>query len=119
MKFKLDENVPVLVHATLVGLGQDAHTAADEQLSGANDDAILEASVTEERVLITLDLDFSDIRAYPPGSHAGIWVLRPASQTFHAIDRLVQAGVRLASTEKVHGQLWLIDERRIRIRERF
>lgn len=117
MKFKLDENVPTLVHATLVGLGHDAHTVAEEQLAGANDDAVLAASLAEGRVLITLDLDFSDIRAYPPGSHAGIWVLRPAAQTFRAVDRLVQAGFRLASTEVVHGQLWLIDERRIRIRD--
>lgn len=69
MKFKLDENVPALVHATLVGSGHDAHTVAEEQLAGANDDAVLEASLAEGRVLITLDLDFSDIRAYPPGSH--------------------------------------------------
>jgi hypothetical protein len=32
-------------------------------------------------VLVTFDLDFSDIRLYPPSSHSGIWVLRPQTQS--------------------------------------
>ena len=77
----------------------------------------LAACVAEDRVLVTLDLDFSDIRQYPPGSHRGIWVLRPARQTFNAIFALVEAGLRLTATERTAGQLWVIDERRVRIRE--
>lgn len=117
MKFKLDENLPELVSATLAALAHDAHTVAQEQLAGASDELVLKTSVAESRVLITLDLDFADIRAYPPGSHAGIWVLRPAKQTFSAIDTLVRAGLRLAGSERVHGQLWVIDEQRVRIRD--
>lgn len=117
MKFKLDENLPEVVHTTLVALGHDVHTTAQEGLAGATDDAILRASVAEERVLLTLDLDFADIRAYPPGIHAGIWVLRPAVQTFRAIEMLVLAGLRLTVTERVYGQLWIIDEQRVRIRD--
>jgi len=30
--------------------------------------------------LVTLDLDFANIRAYPPGEHAGIIVLRSKRQ---------------------------------------
>jgi predicted nuclease of predicted toxin-antitoxin system len=117
VKFKLDENLPELIHTTLVGLGHDAHTVTQEHLAGATDEAILQASIAERRVLITLDLDFADIRAYPPGSHAGIWALRPAVQTFRAIELLVLAGLRLTSTERTHGQLWVIDEQRVRIRD--
>jgi hypothetical protein len=68
-------------------------------------------------VLIALDLGFSDIRACPPGTHAGVWVLRPVVQTFRAIERLVVVGLRLAATEAVRGPLWVIDERRVRIRD--
>ena len=117
MKFKLDENLPGLIHTTLVGLGHDARTVAEEQLAGATDDAVLRASVAERRILVTLDLDFADIRAYPPGSHAGIWALRPAVQTFRAIESLVLAGLRLTSTEPMQGQLWVIDAQRVRIRD--
>ncbi len=117
MKFKLDENLPELVREALRELGHDVHTVADEGLSGAADDAVLGACGAEGRVLITLDLDFSDIRSYPPGSHPGIWVLRPATQTFSVVATLVRAGVRLAATERVDGQLWVIDDRRVRIRD--
>ena len=71
----------------------------------------------ENRILITLDLDFSDIRAYPPGTYPGIWVLRPQKQTFKAFETLVRAGLRLSAVERVLGQLWVIDEKRVRIRD--
>jgi predicted nuclease of predicted toxin-antitoxin system len=117
VKFKLDENLPELVSTTLAGLGHDAHTVAEEQLAGALDETVFQACVSEGRVLVTLDLDFADIRAYPPGTHAGVWILRPAKQTFRAIEAVALAGVRLAQTERVAGQLWVIDEQRIRIRD--
>ncbi len=75
--------------------------------------------VAEGRILITLDLDFPDIRAYPPGSYPGIWVLRPPQQSFKAIDSLVRAGLRLSAVEPVNGQLWVIDQQRARIRDAF
>ncbi len=117
MKFKLDENLPELVRDTLNELGHDAHTVAEEGLSGAQDATVLQACVAENRILITLDLDFSDIRAYPPGSYPGVWVLRPTKQTFNAIEALVRAGVRLSAVERVLGQLWVIDDKRVRIRD--
>lgn len=117
MKFKLDENVPEPIRAALVELGHDAHTVAEERLSGAPDDTVLQASIAESRVFVTLDLDFGDIRTYPPGMHRGVWILRPAKQTFRAIEALVRAGVRLASSERVDQQLWVIDEQRVRIRD--
>ena len=117
MKFKLDENLPELVRDTLSELGHDARTVAEEGLSGAQDATVLQACVAENRILISLNLDFSDIRAYPPGSYPGIWVLRPAKQTFKAIEGLVRAGVRLSAVERVLGQLWVIDDKRVRIRD--
>jgi predicted nuclease of predicted toxin-antitoxin system len=117
VKFKLDENLPELVREALSELGQDAHGVAEEGLSGAHDETVLQACLAEDRILITLDLDFSDIRAYPPGSYPGIWVLRPTKQTFKAIEALVRASVRLSAVESVRGQLWVIDEKRVRIRD--
>lgn len=117
MKFKLDENLPELVGDSLSALGHDAHTVAQESLSGAHADTVLRACVAEDRILITLDLDFSDIRADPPGSYPGVWVLRPSKQTMKAIEALVLAGVRLSAVERVRGQLWVIDETRVRIRD--
>ncbi len=117
LRFKLDENMPQQALMALRSKGHDVETAEMEGLAGAIDPALLAACIAESRILATLDLDFSDIREYPPGTHSGIWVLRPAQQTFAAIVALLEAGVRLAMTERTDGPLWVIDDRRVRIRE--
>ncbi len=98
-------------------LGNDVETALSEGLAGVADPALLAACSAEDRILITLDLDFADIRAYPPGSHRGIWVLRPSEQSFGAVLNLALAGIRLSAVERTTNQLWVIDENRVRIRE--
>jgi predicted nuclease of predicted toxin-antitoxin system len=117
LRLKLDENLPQRAEQALRGLGHDVETALSEGLAGAEDPSLLSACIAEDRILVTLDLDFSDIREYPPGSHRGVWVLRPAQQSFDAVVRLVLAGVKLAAMERTAGQLWVIDERRVRIRD--
>jgi len=117
LRFKLDENIPRRVEPALRDLGHDVETALSEGLAGASDPDLFAACKAEDRVLVTLDLDFADIRGYPPGSHRGVWVLRPASQTFAGVLNLALAGVRLAAVERTIGQLWVIDDKRVRIRE--
>lgn len=117
LRFKLDENLPRRVEPDLRALGHDVETALSEGLAGSAVPELLAACVAEDRILVTLDLDFSDIRAYPPGSHRGIWVLRPASQAAAALAALVLAGIRLSAVERTAGQLWIIDENRVRIRD--
>ncbi|HRH86907.1 MAG TPA: DUF5615 family PIN-like protein [Rubrivivax sp.] len=62
LRFKLDENLPRRVEPALRDLGHDVETALSERLGGADDPVVLAACVAEGRILITLDLDFSDIR---------------------------------------------------------
>src|SRR4051812_7284566 len=64
-RFKVDENVPREAQALLRGGGHDAQTIHDERLVGYPDASILNACLNEDRVLITLDLDFADIKAVP------------------------------------------------------
>lgn len=117
LRFKLDENLPRRAEPTLRDLGHEVETVVSEGLAGVADPVVLGACTAEDRILITLDLDFADIRVYPPGSHRGVWVLRPAEQTFSAIVDLVLSGVRLSAVERTVGQLWVIDKRRVRIRD--
>lgn len=117
LRLKLDENLPRRIEPALRGLGHDIETALSEHLGGSPDPQILAACTRENRILVTLDLDFADIREYPPGSHQGIWVLRPPEQSFDTVLKLVLSAVKLADTERTAGQLWVIDERRVRIRE--
>jgi len=118
MRFKIDENLPGELVELLEGEGHDAHTVRDENLVGTKDPPLLEACKREGRVLVTLDLGFGDIRAYPPATTPGLLVLRPRSQfKGHVLD-LVRRILGLLSTEPVAGKLWIVEEQRIRIRER-
>ena len=64
----------------LRGAGFGADTVGQEELSGAEDAVIATTSRSEDRILLTLDLDFANIRAYPPGEHAGMIILRMKQQ---------------------------------------
>ena len=66
MRAKLDENIPVEAVRILVDAGWDVATVHDENMVGAEDRLVAAACQAEGRVLFSLDLDFADIRAYPP-----------------------------------------------------
>ena len=116
MKFKTDENMPVEAAEDLRQAGYDAVTVAYQQLAGQSDVRGAGVCRAEGRALLTLDLDFSDIRVYPPSDYAGIIVLRPSVQTITNIRRLVRHAMALIPTEPLAGYLWVMDEGQIRIR---
>lgn len=116
MKFKVDENLPVEARDDLRAAGHDAVTVADQQLAGRPDVQVASVCRGEGRAVLSLDLDFSDIRVYPPRDYAGIIVLRPAVQSIPSIRRLVAQAIALMATEPLPGNLWIVDDSRIRIR---
>ena len=76
MRFKVDENLPIDVAEILRANNHDAMTIFDQEMVGQPDLKVASVCRAEERALITLDLDFSDIRTYPPAAHAGFIILR-------------------------------------------
>jgi predicted nuclease of predicted toxin-antitoxin system len=78
VKVKLDENLPASLGDLFVPYGHDVDTVIAEDLVGHPDSDLAAAALAEGRLLITLDKGFGDIRAYPPGTHPGILVLRLA-----------------------------------------
>jgi hypothetical protein len=60
--------------------GFDAGTVWDENLAGSDDDEIAERIRSEGRVLLTLNLNFANVREYPPDQYPGIIVLRLRTQ---------------------------------------
>jgi predicted nuclease of predicted toxin-antitoxin system len=80
VKLKLDENLPHDLTADLAGRGHNVHTVHDEQLAGHSDPVVVRTAAGEGRMIPTLDRGVGHLRHYPPGSHAGVVVLRPTSQ---------------------------------------
>ncbi|MGH9105344.1 MAG: DUF5615 family PIN-like protein [Acidimicrobiales bacterium] len=52
---------------------------------------MVSAASAEHRLLMTLDRGMGDIRAYPPGSHAGIIVFRLDHQDAQTVRAAVEA----------------------------
>jgi len=80
MRIKLDENLPAILVPDLVALGHDVDTAVDEGLGGRDDPSVWAAAQETGRVLVTQDLDFSDVRAFVPGTHHGLVLVRRLDQ---------------------------------------
>jgi predicted nuclease of predicted toxin-antitoxin system len=116
IRFKVDENLPVEVAELLRAAGFDSHTVTDEQLNGEPDASIARVLLHENRALMTLDLDFADIRSFPPDTYNGIVVLRPSQQDISSILRMVKQVIVMLRNEPLSGRLWIVDSTSVRIR---
>jgi predicted nuclease of predicted toxin-antitoxin system len=97
--------------------GYAADTVADESLSGSDDKSIAARSRSEGRILVTLDLDFANIQAYPPGTHAGIVVFRLKQQDKATVLAYVRRLAAALPHRSPVGELWIISGNRIRFRQ--
>ena len=116
MRFKFDENLPADLGALLRQEGHDAHSVLDEDLHGASDPSIARVCQDEQRILITLDLDFAHIKNYPPQDYHGIILLRLARQDRDTVLAMIPRILVLLQTEPITQRLWIVDDNRTRIR---
>ncbi|GIK43842.1 MAG: hypothetical protein BroJett011_76750 [Chloroflexota bacterium] len=117
MKFKIDENLPVEVAELFQQAGYDALTIYDQNLVGKADLDIASICQVEKRAIVTLDVGFADIREYPPKQFAGIVVMRLNRQDKSYVLQIVGRLIKALSGEELNRRLWIVDERRIRVRE--
>jgi predicted nuclease of predicted toxin-antitoxin system len=117
LRFKIDENLPGEFAAILQGAGFEADTVGDEDLSGTADSLLAQHALANNRVLLTLDLDFANIQSYPPAAHAGIVVLRPRSQDKLTLLSLLQILIPALLKSSPERRLWIVEEDRIRYRD--
>lgn len=119
VRFKLDENMPTELAAIFRRSGHDAATVADQGLAGARDSELASVCSGEGRTIVTFDMDFADIRAYPPGEYPGIVVFRLANQE---LDHVLEIGRRFLKMLSLapfpltllDGKLWIVGESRVR-----
>jgi len=117
LHFKLDENLPIDTTQPLRDAGHDVATAIDQDLGGRPDDQIIQVCKNENRAFITLDLDFSDIRTYPPAEFSGIIILRLARQDkLHIVD-VIRRLLPALENEPLSGKLWIVGATSVRVRD--
>ena len=117
LRVLIDESLPRSVGAALALVGVDVVDARDVGLGGRPDPQVFAHAQQDTRALVSRDVDFADVVAYPLGTHHGIVVARigtkrPVTTLCAAI---VGALHGLEPTD-VDGCLFIVDETRVRVR---
>jgi len=94
VKIKLDENLSRYLKDLLQAEGYNVETALDEGLKGRPDVEVGATARNEGRILFTLDVEFADLRKYPPGSHPGVILFRPRTMGPLTVNNFVLEFVR-------------------------
>lgn len=116
MKLKLEENLPRRLKRMLTSLDHDVTTAEDEQLLSQPDAIVAMAAKAGRRMLMTLDVEFGDLRKHPPGSHPGIVLFRPRSLGLLNAARFVEEFVRRSDLALLTGCVVVVEPSRVRVR---
>ncbi len=113
---KLDENLAQPHVDFLNGAGYSAERVTDEGLSGADDAIVWRRAVAEGRMFLTLDLDFADVRRFPPGSHPGLLLLRPRNRSRDAVLEILQRVIQEQPLDSLRSCFVVADINHTRIR---
>jgi len=116
MKVKLDENIPVRLAGELAIFGHEVDTVASEGLKGRPDGDVWSAARREERFLITQDLDFSDVRQFKPGTHAGLLLIRLREPGANALVSRIRAVAQQEGLKSFARCFVVLTDRKLRIR---
>ncbi len=116
MKIKLDENISRRLKEHLEKEGHNVFTAEEQDLLGKSDVEVGTAANSEGLILFTLDVEFADLRKFPPGTHPGIILFRPQSMGPLAANRFILTFVKETDIAPLSGCTVVVDPTRVRIR---
>jgi predicted nuclease of predicted toxin-antitoxin system len=118
MRFLVDANMPRSTLALLQSLGHAAEHVRDLGLGATPDSQIAARARSTGAVLLTRDLDFSDIRHYPPVDYQGLIVMRlPDDAAAQDILNLFEKFLKQAElVAQLPGHLVILEKDRVRFR---
>jgi predicted nuclease of predicted toxin-antitoxin system len=116
VKFKVDENLPDELTHLLRSAGWDSATVPEQNLGGAPDPPLARVCASENRILVTFDRGFSNIKVYSAFGLPGVVVFRLRRQDKPHVLRVSEQLVQELKRRELKGELWIVHENRIRIR---
>lgn len=116
MRFLVDACMDVRVASWLRSQGRDATHLREEGLQRLPNGQIFIKAAAEQRVIVTFDLDFSEISALAPGSNVSVIVFRLRNtRVQHVLDRLASV-LPAVSAALQAGAIVSVEETRVRVR---
>lgn len=97
--------------------GHEATAVRYQGLQGIEDSVLYGHCRSEEHVLVTLDLDFSNVLRFPAMRTPGVVVLRGPDELFPTMRIPVQTLINSLATHTPSGRLWIVEPGRLRIHE--
>lgn len=118
MRFLIDANLPRSIIELIARLGHEPEFARDIGLAEAPDREIAARAMATQAALLTRDLDFADVRNYPPDQYAGIVVFRMADDAIAKdIVRVAEFFLRGSTfIDALPGRLAIVEPDRVRFR---
>jgi predicted nuclease of predicted toxin-antitoxin system len=118
MLFFVGANLPRSVTVLLIELGHEVEFARDAGFGSAADVEIAAHVRKTRAALLTRDLDFGDVRQYPPEDYGGIVVLRLPDDMVAAdiADVLARFLSEPLFVESLPGRLAVVEPQRVRFR---
>ncbi len=117
MKFLADMGISPRTVNWLRAMGYDAVHLVDEGLERLPDDEILVKACAEERILLTVDLDFGYLLAVSKATLPSVILFRLGNESYQIInERLVEVLARFES-DLATGAIISVSDRDFRVRQ--
>ncbi len=120
LRFFADHCVPTLIVHSLNSAGHQVLRLKDHLPVESPDSAVIAKAQELDAILLSLNSDFADIVAYPPGQYRGIFALQVLNHpeiTPHLMERLKKYLGLHTDTEHYRGKLLVVEVDRIRVRQ--
>jgi predicted nuclease of predicted toxin-antitoxin system len=119
MRLLLDENLQTPTVNFLRELGYDAVGVLDENLTSQSDERIFKHARQTERVLLTYNADFVDMRELAGVHHSGIIRLRISNQRLAFVHPILKSALASLQSHDLRDALVTLSDSRVRIRHTF
>lgn len=117
MRILADENIQDVTVQFLRGRGWDIVAAADEGLSGLSDERIFEHAQAHQRIVLTYNAHFSDLRELAADRHVGVIRLRFSNQRAAVVHPLLESALEKLKGQDLRDALVTLSDDRIRVRK--
>ena len=118
MKLFINENVYDPIIDYLKNLGHNVLSVRHSGLSGISDDEVYKIACRENRIIITMDKDFSKSFRFPPESCGGIIVVKVYKRKVDDTLRIFQKFFESLKEDDITGNLVILTSQGTRLRRR-